>query len=116
MGMPSVSATKIVTLDFTQPLSFRVEVGNDMLGGTSFSIGETSGTCTTETVPVPAASAVQFSTLNLITTVEDNNLATNRTAVTYHIRNGGREMSFPFELVLPNNERFALYLIDFMFI
>lgn len=116
MGMPSVSATKIVSLDFSQPLSFRVEVGNEMLGGTSFHIGDLSGKCTTEEVSIPDGGDLQFSTLNLITTVEDNNLATNRTAVTYHLRNGNQEMSFPFELVLPKNERFALYLIDFMFI
>jgi len=116
MGMPTVSATKLVRVDFSQPLSFRVETGNAMLSGTRFHIGGFTGTCTTEEVEIPGGSELRFGTLHFVTTVEDNNTMSNRTSVTYHLRNGDSVTPFPFELVLPASERFALYLIDITFI
>ncbi|HEU4560443.1 MAG TPA: hypothetical protein VFS20_21515 [Longimicrobium sp.] len=109
-----MTASKMVTIDPTEPVSFRVEVGNGMPGGTAWHFVDESGKITTEEVTL--SGDLQFNTLFCTTTVEDNNPLTNRTAVTYHIRNGGSERSFPFTFTLPDKSRFVSYILDFTFI
>jgi hypothetical protein len=116
MPLPTVTATQMVQLDYTRPVSFHVQVGNAMPGGTTWHCLSQAGECRGEEVSLDDVANLQFSTLFLTTTVEDDNPATNNTAVTYHIRNGDRVQSFPFSFTLPDKVRFVVYLIDFTFI
>lgn len=116
MPIPSVTATRMIQLDYTQPVSFRVEVGNAMPGGTSWHCLSQTGECKGEEVSLSDPQSLQFSTLFCTTTVEDNNPATNNTSVTYHVRNGAQVHSFPFSFTLPDKSRFVMYLVDFTFI
>jgi hypothetical protein len=116
MPLPTVTATRMVQLDYTRPVSFQVEVGNAMVGGTTWHCLSQSGACKGDEVSLDDTANLQFSTLFLTTTVEDDNPATDNTAVTYHIRNGDRVQSFPFSFTLPDKSRFVVYLIDFTFI
>jgi hypothetical protein len=116
MPIPTVTATRMIELDYTRPVSFRVEVGNDMPGGTTWHCLSQAGECKGEEVSLTDLENLKFSTLFLTTTIEDNNPATNHTSVTYLVRNGGAVHSFPFSFTLPDKSRFVAYLIDFTFI
>lgn len=116
MSLPTVAKTEKVRLDYNQPIALRVEVGFGNPGGTEWFIGGQRGTLTDGEAVLEGGPDLEFLTLHCITTVEDVNKLTDKTSVTYHIRNGKKTFSFPFTFTLEDKSRFVMYLIDFNFI
>lgn len=113
MSLPTVAKSEKVRLNYDEPISFRVEVGFGNPAGTEWYIGDQRGTIAgPEEVSLKGGADLEFLTLHIITTVEDVSDATDKTAVTYHLRNGSTTHSFPFTFTLEDKSRFVMYLID----
>jgi hypothetical protein len=117
MALPTVSKTEKVRLDYTQPISFSIEIGFGNPGGTEWFIGNQRGTVNGDgTVQLQNPGELEFLTLHCITTVEDVNDQTDKTAVTYRVHNAGTTSTFPFTFELKDKSRFVMYMIDFNFL
>ena len=115
---PVVTATEICLVRDGEPLSLEVVIGDEQAGGTSAIWRGAIMDVPNSPALFPLANdggTVRTATLHCATRVRDINQNTNRTSVTYILRCGLSETSYPFEVMAPEWD-YAEYVIDFVFI
>ncbi len=113
----TISDTKLYRVDPPKNVEITVHVGEGQAGGTSILFNGTERPAAHDiwiAVGAPGED-LTFKTLHCVTTVRDINPSTNRTSVSYSLRGGPIEQTFPFRVDVSENGH-ARYVIDFVFV
>lgn len=100
-------------------VTLTVEVGDFQAGGSGYTWRGTTvtGNPNFEDAEInPANTPVGGTVLHCGTKVMDIRPETNQTSVTYTLKGGPHERSFPYGVQVPKDNGFAMYLISFIFV
>ncbi len=119
MTTPLTTSTQIYPVRDGSPLTLEIVIGELQAGGTSIiwqgAITDLPGNVGPTTLTADGGT-VRMSALHCATRVRDVNPNTNRTTVTYILRGGRQDQEFTYSLTVPEENGFADYVIDFVFI
>jgi hypothetical protein len=115
---PKVSDLQFYEVHPGRPVTLRIEIGNEMVGGPSIMFeGPPQPVQPEQDIRIGAEGEdLRFRILHTVTTVQDTNPNTNTTLVTFHLRGGVADRSLQYTLTLSEAGGLAFYLIDFAFV
>src|SRR5690606_12928887 len=109
----TISDTKLYIVIPVEPVEIRVEIGDAQVGGTSIMLDGVQRQVGDEWERIGGPGEdLSFKVVHCVTTVRDVNAATNHTSVTYTLRGGLQQESFPYDAVVSEGG-VARYVIDF---
>jgi hypothetical protein len=118
-GIPHVIDSCFYPVRANSPVTLSVEVGDFQAGGTSYSWkGQVvTGTPNFEDRPVNAAGVgVGSTTLHCLTKVVDIRPDTNQTSVTYTLKGGVQDRTYPYGIAVTKDHGMAVYQVTFVFV
>jgi hypothetical protein len=118
-GMVQVVDSAFYPVRKNSRVTLTVEVGDGQAGGSSYTWqGMTvTGAPNFEDAEINPANASPVATvLHCATKVMDIRPETNQTSVTYTLKGGPQDRSFPYGVQVPAEHGIAMYLISFVFV
>jgi hypothetical protein len=117
-GVVRIVDSKFYAVKKNSKVTLTVEVGDSQAGGTSYTWGEDSevGDPNFEDKLVNGAGeGIDGTVLHCLTKVVDIRPETNHTSVTYTLKGGVKEQSFPYAAQVLQEHGLAKYFISFIF-
>ena len=109
-----VTDTRFYQVRKNAPISVSVTVGFSQAGGTAMTLNGTP-IPVNQNGPTPiGAGDLTGSVLQCVTNVKDQNVATNKTSVTYTLDGGVQRVEYPYSVEVKKDSGVAKYFITFV--